>query len=589
MKRLIPLILLCIMAIPALGAIRVMSSVNKNTIALDEQVQFTIKVTSDSELKMDDPPAPRISGFSFRNMFTRSSQQISIINLRRQIELSKEYVYVYLPGTTGDFLIPAQSIRIAGNTYSTNPIKIKVVAAGAGSPAPSRSYSPFNPFSFDEPDFEPDYRSLDDVFLISIPATNTIYRGEPVVVSYYLYASSPIGSFQLRGEEDFPGYGKSIFYQPDKLDFERVTYNGRNYTRALIKRIALSPQSTGQIRVPRISGSARLYNYGYQSKAVQSADSRINVLPLPDNGRPTNFSGAVGRFSISESLSPKGINLGDAITYSLVIEGRGNFNQFAANPAVTQPNLKISSPQIVDNLTAGIDGRRTVIYTILPQAAGSYEIPDLSFNWFDSASGRYRVFQSKRFMVEVKPATVFSQFNDLISRDAPLSIGDYSGDKAFGNYPILIRSIIYWLPVCLILIAVIISAMWAREKSLKLKNPTRYAKIQAERQLARHFKEAQAAAQNLSMDFYSLAEKGLSGFIEERYGLSNRLSNAQKLQSLGEMQISEKVIRNLDAFLERCQKVKFMPGAADAASLNEDLVLLQNLVRLISDERSSGI
>jgi hypothetical protein len=51
------------------------------------------------------------------------------------------------------------------------------------------------------------------------------------------------------------------------------------------------------------------------------------------------------------------------------------------------------------------------------------------------------------------------------------------------------------------------------------------------------------------------------------------------------MQISEQIIKNLDSFLERCQKVKFMPGAADAASLNEDLVLLQNLVRLISEEK----
>jgi hypothetical protein len=528
MKRLIPLILLCILAIPALGAIRVMSSVNKNTIALDEQVQFTIKVTSDSELKMDDPPAPRISGFSFRNMFTRSSQQISIINFRRQIELSKEYVYVYLPGTTGDFLIPAQSIRIAGNTYSTNPIKIKVVAAGAGSPAPSRSYSPFNPFSFDEPDFEPDYRSLDDVFLISIPATNTIYRGEPVVVSYYLYASSPIGSFQLRGEEDFPGYGKSIFYQPDKLDFERVTYNGRNYTRALIKRIALSPQSTGQIRVPRISGSARLYNYGYQSKAVQSADSRINVLPLPDNGRPTNFSGAVGRFSISESLSPKGINLGDAITYSLVIEGRGNFNQFAANPAVTQPNLKISSPQIVDNLTAGIDGRRTVIYTILPQAAGSYEIPDLSFNWFDSASGKYRVFQSKKFQVEVKPATVFSQFNDLISRDTSFnrrlqrkrSLWQLS-DPDSEHRLLATCGADFGCCICLRH-----GGHGRRTSSSKIPPAMpRYKRIDNWPDTSKK----PSAAQNLSLEFYSLAEKGLSSFIEERYGLSNRLSNSQKL------------------------------------------------------------
>ena len=583
------LILLSLLSIGFLVAdIRVMSSVNRNAISLDDQLQYTIRISSNSALRPKEPAAPSIEGFSFRNMYSSSSQQTSFINFQRRVEISVEYTYIYLPTRLGRFTIPAQTIVVDGKNFRTSEHVINVVA-GTSTRSP-RSYSPRSPFSWDEPDVMPDFgRSLDDIFLQSIPASSTVYKGEPVIVSYYVYSGSPLGSFQLDNEEDFPGYGKSIFFQPDKLNLERVQHNGKTYNRALIKRLVLSPHNVGTIKVPVLIGSARLYSLGYQSRSLRSSTSQITVLPLPENGRPLDFSGAVGRFRVSENPVAKQTSVGEAITYSLIIEGRGNFNQFLVPSPPGNARFRISKPQVADNLTAGVEGRRTVIYTIIPQEAGSFTLPTFQFSWFDSESGSYRTFEGRSQELQVKPSSMLSQFTDLLGGDKGKRMSGLLDKSNYKSYRLYTVSLWFWLVVTVILAAVLISVYLAYRDSLKYKNPTRYAKIQAEQALTKHFLKAREAAQRLTPDFYSHAEAGIMSFLAERYKLSNRLSSKEKLEKLAEHGLSEELQTKLDIFLAHCREAKYMPVEADAAGISEDLKRLEELVRLLVESKRTKL
>ncbi|MEF3694299.1 MAG: BatD family protein, partial [Candidatus Cloacimonadota bacterium] len=553
--------------------IRVMSSVNRNSLSLDDQLQYTIKISSDSALRPKEPTAPSIEGFSFRNMYSSSSQQTTFINFQRRVEISVEYVYIYLPTRLGRFTIAAQTVVLDGKSYRTSEHVVNVVS-GSSTRNP-RAYSPRTPFGWDEPDVTPDFgRSLDDVFLQSIPASSTVYKGEPVIVSYYVYSGSPLGSFQLDNEEDFPGYGKSTFFQPDKLDLERVQHNGRSYHRALIKRLVLSPHNTGSIKVPVLSGSARLYSLGYQSRTLRSGNSQITVLPLPEAERPLDFSGAVGRFRVSENPGAKQVSLGEAITYSLIIEGRGNFNQFLVPSPSGNTRFRISKPQVADNLTAGVDGRRTVLYTILPQEAGTFNLPVIRFSWFDSESGSYKIFESRSQEVLVKPSSVLSQFTDFLGGDKGTKMNDLLPKSRYRSYRWFTSGVWFWLAVITILALVLASAYDAWRKALRTKNPARYAKIQAEQALTKHFLHAREAAQRLSTEFYSHAETGITSFLAERYKLSNRLSSKEKMDMLAELGLSEETLEKLETFLTHCREAKYMPVEADAALENQPLATL---------------
>jgi hypothetical protein len=151
------------------------------------------------------------------------------------------------------------------------------------------------------------------------PQEQTIYRGFPTIVSYYLYTDEMVRSFNLENEIDSDGYGKSTYEQPSVLNYENVNLNGKQYKRALIKRLAIIPNKEGRLQAPILEGYARLYRFSYSNKTLRSEGGIINVLPLPKNNVPASFGGAVGDFKISYSLSRKELSLGETITFTLKI------------------------------------------------------------------------------------------------------------------------------------------------------------------------------------------------------------------------------------------------------------------------------
>jgi hypothetical protein len=133
---------------------------------------------------------------------------------------------------------------------------------------------------------------------------------------------------------------------------------------------------------------------------------------------PDSFTGAVGSFEVSGNVSSEELSLGEAITFTLRVKGRGNFNQFG-NPAFPETPAQVSSPVTVDKLNAGIEGVRTLYYTIIPHDKGVYTLPELSFSWFDPSSGSYRTYKSDAAQISVKSANVISYFSGLLDGSAP--------------------------------------------------------------------------------------------------------------------------------------------------------------------------
>lgn len=591
MKRIFLTLLISLLLVLLHGATwKVNASVNKMRLTVHEELQYTLKISSDAPLRLNDPEPPVVKGLIYRNLMTRSSSGFSLSGLQRTAQYSREYIYVYIPSKPGIVTIPAQSLSLGGKAYKTPAYKIEVIDAppGTTTPGPSAPPSPIDPFAWKSDPTE-SYRPLGEVMLLSLPDRSSVYLGEPVIVSYYLYSTQSLGSFQLEDEEDFSGYGKSVYHQPSQLDYSRAAYNGRSYLRALIKQVSVVPNSVGRIQIPRMTGSARVYDYGYQSRSLSSSDSYIQVLALPKTGTPASFTGAVGKFGVSELLSPRSINLGDAVTYTLIIQGRGNFHQFTAPVMPASSDFRASQPRIVDSVQGGVDGRRSIIYTLVPQRSGDLSLPDFFFSWFDSSAGVYRSFKAGRSTITVKPANVLSYFSDLLSRAAPQELRGLKELSRYRNYPLYPYQWWYWLLVISVLGAAGFSAFSAWENSLRYKDPAKYSKIRAERVLARYFKEARLAAESLSPGFYDLAEKGLMEYMAEKFKLSNRLSTAEKLAQLSSFDIAEEDTERLRSFIKRCAEARYMPGGADASALSRDFLDLQEIVRSFNRFNRGGL
>ncbi|MCB5234442.1 MAG: BatD family protein [Candidatus Cloacimonetes bacterium] len=563
-----------------LFGLSVTASVNKLTIELGDRLAYTLQVKDSKRINISEPAAPQIEGMTFLNMSGSSGSSTSFINGTFSSEQYRNFTYFYSPQGEGEINIPAQKITIANKVYTTQSFNIKVIK-GDGSSSRRGSSTPFGNFGSDD-DFLP-WRSEKVQGRSMILATlekSKVYKGEPLIVSYYLYTDQMVRTFSIDDEIDFAGYGKSIFEQPTSLEYETVQHKGKRMQRALLKKLTLLPRQEGSLKIPRLKGSARIYEFGYSNLEMVSEDRSFEVISLPSQGVPKSFTGAVGSFTVSSEVKEKEIALGEAITLTLRIAGRGNFNQFG-NPELTSTNAQISSPVPVDNLEGGIKGSRRLFYTIVPAEKGNYQIPSLEFSWFDTDSGKYRTYNDESESVKVKSANVASYFSGLLEGDKPATIRPMINRDSYPSFRPLFHRIWYWLALCLILIASIFAWRVSRNLAQERRDPKSFRIKRAENRLKKELDTAQNLAKNLDMGFYSHAETVLTGYLFDKYDIPTGMSNDEKLESLHELAIDRDLIAEIGDFLGICSSRRFQPQGADFIEISSDFVFFRKLVREI--------
>lgn len=574
-----------------LFAVRVDVSVNKYTISTDDQLELTLKVSDGARLNISEPSPPGIQLFTFRNLTSSSSSSMVMNGTRMSSEFSHIYRYIYFPTKTGSTTVPAFNVTVNGKAYQTRPIQLTVIKGQGRKPSQSTPPVPgYNPFSFAEPDYwtQPDTPS-GDTRLLALPENQTVYRGFPAIVSYYIYTDSMVRSFNLEAEKDFSGYGKSTFEQPTMLNYENVRLGGKSYKRALIKRLAIIPGSEGVLQAPQMEGKARLYSYGYSDLNLQSTGGKLTVRALPGENIPAGFTGAVGNFELSHSLSKQELGLGEALTFTLKIRGRGNFNQFTAPLFSSGQGFQVSSPMVIDNLKAGIEGTRTYYYTLIPQTKGEFKLPELKFAWFANDAGRYQVYHSPRDEINVKSTPVLSYLNRLWEPRNPRSIYPRLLKSRYPDYRPITGQSWYWILIFTIGAGTIFASALALDKKLKSTDPEAYARKKADKILQRYMKQAFTAARELSDSFYPLAEKALFDYLAAKYKLPRHLSVPEKLSALNDLQVPKALIGELQSFLDASAAARFRPASDRAINLNEDLDKLKRIVRGFAGlNRTSG-
>jgi hypothetical protein len=146
---------------------------------------------------------------------------------------------------------------------------------------------------------------------------------------------------------------------------------------------------------------------GQQKKIPLSSEpQKVRVLPLPDAGRPADFSGAIGKFTISASATPKQVTVGDPITLTVTVSGKGNFDRLAI-PALDSDNewkTYAASSKFTPTDALGYAGRKVSEQAIVPQQATSSAVPARRFSYFDPDKRRYVELDTQPIALTVAPA-----------------------------------------------------------------------------------------------------------------------------------------------------------------------------------------
>jgi len=130
----------------------------------------------------------------------------------------------------------------------------------------------------------------------------------------------------------------------------------------------------------------------------------IDVLPLPTEGQPASFRGAVGSFALTASAKPINVAVGDPITLTLRVTDRagGDNLDTVQPPPLDSPAIAADFRMPTAPLAGTVQGNsKTFTQTLRPTHPGIQKIPAIEFSWFDPIAGQYRTAISKAIEIDV--------------------------------------------------------------------------------------------------------------------------------------------------------------------------------------------
>jgi len=454
-KRAVAVLLLTGLLLPLrLNAadVSVSAELSRPQISQGEMAELQIKVTGSQQA--DVPQQIQADGLQIR--LTGQSTQVQMVNFK--VSSSVVYSYIVMPLRTGSFIIPGASITADGRQFRTPELSFKVDEAKA------QSVQGIQPPGIPMPGFQQQRAPLaqqrpDEGRLvfgeINCPR-KTLYAGEmtPVEIRYYFDARYPV---QVRGRIDLGCEGILVERFPDpkqsREDRDGITYNVLTF-HSLLSAVkpgsldvapakldceiempgALPPGFDDPVFRQLMGGQAGISQQ--KQVTVKTSGLHLEVLPLPKEGRPESFAGAVGQFDIDSIVSNPHPAAGDPANLVVKIGGRGNFKGMGA-PVLTNtegwrsypPSDKFDSS---DELS--YTGVKSFDFTLIAQQPQK-ESPGCEFSYFDPTTAKYVTLTSKPLPLVASPGGPSpSVAGDSSTASSPNPVPS-SGQKSPKNVP----------------------------------------------------------------------------------------------------------------------------------------------------------
>ena len=385
---------------------------SNSEVAVGETVQMDVKVSGTNSV--DAPNEIKAEGLEIHR--TGTSRQFEMRNFTTTSTIT--YTYTVLPLKAGTFKIPPQTIRAGGSSLSTPELTLHVVNSAARQGAPNRGSGASVPAG-----------KL--VFAELIVPKKSAYVGEVIPAVLRLGFAARLVSLdgpQVAGQ----GFTMQKLQGSEQPQVELI--NGRQFAVYTFK-TAIAAARPGKLDVGPVKATARLivptrprpsrsrspfdiFNDDFfsdpffadpfgrsaekQDVPIESELVNLDVKPLPPNP-PPNFSGAIGNFSMTVDANPKSVQVGDPITVTATVSGRGNFDRVTA-PAIEDehgwhkypPSAKFKQDDDV-----GISGAKT-FETVFSPNEKKQVIPDLIFSFFDPVKEQYMTLKSNAIPIRVE-------------------------------------------------------------------------------------------------------------------------------------------------------------------------------------------
>lgn len=120
----------------------------------------------------------------------------------------------------------------------------------------------------------------------------------------------------------------------------------------------------------------------------------LSINPLPELGKPADFSGAIGQFSFNVDVVPADVAVGDLITAVMKIHGSGYLDEISPPRISPGRHFKVYDPKLVLDKPSG---EKAFEQIVIPQSTNAVEISAISFSFFNPRAGSYKTITSGPF------------------------------------------------------------------------------------------------------------------------------------------------------------------------------------------------
>lgn len=587
-------------------------------VVVGRPFQLTFSVNQRSR----DLRAPEFTDFDvLSGPYTSTSSSTSFVNGHRTSSFEQTYTYMLMAQKAGSFTIAPASIKVDGETYQSNGVRITVLpedeqpsnsSQGGQAEAAGQTASRANSNSGQGSNV-----SSENIFVRTVASKTRVHEQEALLVTYKLYFAN-VDVAQLTNNTklpEFTGFLKQDLEQGE-IQTQLEHYNGRNYQTAVLYRTVLYPQHSGDITIdpakfeavlrvqtqqrPRSIFDDFFGTYTNVTKMLTAPGVTIHVAGLP-GGKPAGFSGAVGKFTLTPSISQTELQTNDAVTIKLDITGAGNM-KLIKTPSIDWPEgFEPYDPKVTNNFnttTSGVSGTKSIEYLAIPRNAGDYTIPAVQFSYFDIDENTYKTLNTPEYTIHVKrgageSAEAGSQ-NAVISYTQKEDIKQLGTDiryidtKGVEGQKSKVESINYnhiWLFYVLPLIIAIILLIVLRKQIKENADITRVRYKRANKVAQKRLKAAAAALKANNKDtFYAAIEQAAWTYLSDRLSIPMADLNKENIASiLTQKGVSNALIAEVKNVLSTAEFARYAPSTDHTM---EDLYkATTNLINNLEDEK----
>jgi len=575
---------LCIFSYAIAADLTFNASVDKNSVALDDILQYTLTISGNNAV---NAPAPELPKFSNLNIVSQSqSSNFSIIN--GQMSSSKSFTYALQPEKIGKAHIGQASIAISGKTYTTEPIEITVTKA-EGKKTQSQSQQPPGPWdNFDKffnvhPSHLRQQQMIKDPFKTELRASQTtVYVNQQIMLTFTIYRR--VNPYQnLFTPPDTRGF--LAINLPEDKKLREATVNGIKYV-AQDFRTILFPTTAGNFSIGPATFVAKADPFS-AAETIKTDQLKIKVVPLPKEGKPDNFSGAVGEYQMDVSLKQNKLERGQPIQLTAVIRGKGNIQSISEPLSALPKEFKKLSATGKENVikdTSGLSGSKSFDIVLIPLKEGTFTLPPFEFSYFDPVKKEYRTLKSRELNLNILPSSAplpqeyeKSLAGETAKKQVSIAI---PWDKIGTAIQNTVTSIFFWLPVGVIIVLITIFALYRKYQKRLFANPSRMRQKQALKVAKTRLKKAyRLLKKNELKEFLSEIFNATAKYLGDKYGFAATGITTDGLRDiLNSKGLALDAQKQLEYFITECDMLRFTPSSLSREKAVELSRLAENLI-----------